>query len=89
MPRFPGIKNFRWRTEITISTGSVNRLLRPSILIQITLSDGTKHTLQLSVKQFHNLRLGVAMMLKEMNDIDSNQQIQRDVKILPGVTAMY
>ena len=88
-PHLPRLTQFRWRTEIAISTSSLNRLLRPSLLIQITLSDGRKQTLQLSIKQFHNLRLGVAMLLKEMNDIENNQQIQRDIKVLPGVTPIY
>ncbi|KAH7820607.1 putative COMM domain-containing protein 5 [Monocercomonoides exilis] len=89
VPRHPSLKLFRWRTEVAISTSSLNRLLRPSILIEFTLSDKRKQLLQMDLKMFHTLRFGVACMLKEMNDIEHDPQIQRDVKILPGVTAMY
>lgn len=89
MPHHPSLSGFRWRTEIAISTSSINRVLRPSILIQITLSDGRKQLLQLNIREFHMLRLGVATMLKEMNDIENDPQIQRDIKVLPGVSAVY
>ena len=33
--RFPRIARFKWRVDITISTGSVSRVMRPVILFQV------------------------------------------------------
>jgi hypothetical protein len=74
---------------VGISTGTLNRLLKPNILLEITLSNGQKRMLDMDLKQFHNLRFGVATMLKEMTEIENDATLQRDVKIIPGLTAMY
>ncbi|KAK2958759.1 putative COMM domain containing 5 [Blattamonas nauphoetae] len=86
IPHHPSIEQFRWRTEVTISTSSVNRILKPSILIELRLTNGRKQLLSLNMNQFHHLRYIVAVLLKQMADIENDELINRDVKILPGVT---
>jgi hypothetical protein len=39
--RFPTLADLRWRVDVTISTSSLNRVLKPTLLFQLTLSDGT------------------------------------------------
>ena len=37
--RFPNILKFKWRIDITISTGFVSRVMRPSIFFQVIISN--------------------------------------------------
>ncbi|XP_029463449.1 COMM domain-containing protein 5 isoform X3 [Rhinatrema bivittatum] len=46
------------------------RALQPSILMQLKLSDGTAHRFEVPVTKFHELRYNVALILKEMNDLE-------------------
>ncbi len=38
--KFPGMANLRWRVDVTISTSSLNRALKPTILMEMVLTDG-------------------------------------------------
>lgn len=60
----------RWRIDVVISSGSLSRVMRPSILMQMFLSDGRIHTFEVSQEQFNQIRHGVAMVLREMQLIE-------------------
>lgn len=60
----------RWRIDVVISSGSLSRVMRPSILMQMILSDGRIHTFEVSQEQFNQIRYGVAMVLREMQLIE-------------------
>jgi hypothetical protein len=49
-----------WRVDVVLSSSSVSKVLRPSVLLRAVLSDGTVHTTELSVVRFHELRRAVA-----------------------------
>uniref|UniRef100_A0A8D0HC43 COMM domain-containing protein 5 n=1 Tax=Sphenodon punctatus TaxID=8508 RepID=A0A8D0HC43_SPHPU len=68
--RLPAIENFKWRVDVAISTSSLARALQPSILMQLKLSDGTAHRFEVPVSKFQELRYNVALILKEMNDLE-------------------
>ncbi|XP_069749578.1 COMM domain-containing protein 5 isoform X1 [Narcine bancroftii] len=68
--RLPGVQDFRWRVDVAISSSSLTRALQPSILVQLKLSDGNAHRFELSVAKFQELRYNVALILKEMNDLE-------------------
>ncbi|KAM6148297.1 COMM domain-containing protein 5 [Rhynchocyon petersi] len=65
----PRVTNFRWRVDVAISTSSLARSLRPSILIQLELSDGSACCFEVSTARFQELRYSVALVLKEMADL--------------------
>lgn len=69
--RCPRLQRLRWRVDVVISSGSLSRVMRPSLLMQMVLSNGAIKTFQVSVEQFHQLRFGVAKVLNDM------QQLQR------------
>ncbi|NXD54071.1 COMD5 protein, partial [Corvus moneduloides] len=68
--RLPSIRDFKWRVDVAISTSSLARALQPSILMMMKLSDGTAHRFELPVAKFQELRYNVALILKEMNDLE-------------------
>ncbi|XP_058703977.1 COMM domain-containing protein 5 isoform X1 [Poecile atricapillus] len=68
--RLPSIQDFKWRVDVAISTSSLARALQPSILMMMKLSDGTAHRFEVPVAKFQELRYNVALILKEMNDLE-------------------
>uniref|UniRef100_A0A8C5PJU6 COMM domain-containing protein 5 n=1 Tax=Leptobrachium leishanense TaxID=445787 RepID=A0A8C5PJU6_9ANUR len=68
--RLPTVEDFRWRVDVAISTSCLSRALQPSILMQMKLSDGTSQRFEVSVSKFQELRYNVALILKEMNDLE-------------------
>lgn len=69
-PRLPQIKSFKWRVDVAISTSVLNRVLEPTVLMEITLSNDKIHTFEVPVSKFHELRYNVAYVLKEMEDLE-------------------
>ncbi|XP_042732556.1 COMM domain-containing protein 5 isoform X1 [Lagopus leucura] len=68
--RLPNVQDFKWRVDVAISTSSLARALQPSILMLMKLSDGTAHRFEVPVAKFQELRYNVALILKEMNDLE-------------------
>ncbi|XP_006879282.1 PREDICTED: COMM domain-containing protein 5-like [Elephantulus edwardii] len=66
----PRVTNFRWRVNVAISTSSLARSLRPSILMQLELSDGSTYCFEVPAAKFQELRYSVALVLKEMADLE-------------------
>ncbi|KAM3838082.1 COMM domain-containing protein 5-like, partial [Diretmus argenteus] len=75
-PHLPSIEDFRWRVDVTISTSSLARALQPSILMQMKLSDGTSQRFEVPVSKFQELRYNVALILKEMNDLEKRSVLK-------------
>lgn len=69
-PRLPSLQEFKWRVDVAISTGSLSRALQPSVQMQLRLSDGSVQQFQVPVSKFQELRYNVALILKEMNDLE-------------------
>ncbi|KFQ25804.1 COMM domain-containing protein 5, partial [Mesitornis unicolor] len=68
--RLPSVQDFKWRVDVAISTSSLARALQPSILMMLKLSDGTAHRFEVPVAKFQELRYNVALILKEINDLE-------------------
>ncbi|OCT67575.1 COMM domain-containing protein 5 isoform X1 [Xenopus laevis] len=66
----PTLEDIRWRVDVAISTSSLSRALQPSILMQLKLSDGISHRFEVPVAKFQELRYNIALILKEMNDLE-------------------
>ncbi|KAG7517267.1 hypothetical protein JOB18_003065 [Solea senegalensis] len=69
-PHLPTVEDLKWRVDVAISTSSLARALQPSVLMQMKLSDGTFHRFEVPVSKFQELRYNVALILKEMNDLE-------------------
>jgi len=68
--RFPRLDGLQWRVDVAISSSSLLRVFRPSITMQMALSDGRIKTFDVSVEQFHQLRYNVAKVLREMQELE-------------------
>jgi hypothetical protein len=69
-PAFPTLARLRWRVDVAISTSALSRVLRPTVLMELTLSDGRVHAFEVPLSQFHELRYSVAAVLKDMDGIN-------------------
>ena len=67
---FPRLQKLRWRIDVAISSGSLSRVMRPSILLQIIMSNGAVRVFEASIEQFNQLRYGVAKVLFDMQTIE-------------------
>jgi hypothetical protein len=75
----PSIAKLAWRTDVTISTALLSRVFRPSITMQMTLSDGRIKTFECSVQQFQKLRYQIAKTLKAVQDLKRHPTILREL----------
>lgn len=71
--RYPYIKDFKWRVDVTLSTNSMQRVLKPSILMEIVTSEGKTRTFEVSVEKYQELRYQVARTLKDFQELDKLQ----------------
>lgn len=69
-PRLPRLESFKWRADVAISTSVLNRALEPTVLMEMSLSNGKIHKFEVPVAKFHELRYNVAFVLKEMEEIE-------------------
>ena len=69
---FPRIVDVKWRVDVTISTSSLERVMRPSVMMQLTLTDGTVKTFEMAMDQLHKLRYSLAKVLRSMQEIERN-----------------
>mmetsp|Transcript_1715 Transcript_1715/g.4816 ORF Transcript_1715/g.4816 Transcript_1715/m.4816 type:complete len:232 (+) Transcript_1715:59-754(+) len=67
----PTLDALRWRLDVTISTSSLHRVLRPALTMQTTLSDGSVHAFHVPKQRFNELRYTAAKLLKEMQTLDA------------------
>ncbi|XP_012580699.1 PREDICTED: COMM domain-containing protein 5 [Condylura cristata] len=68
--RLPHVADVRWRVDVAISTSALTRSLQPSVLMQLTLSDGSAHRLEVPTAKFQELRYSVALVLKELAELE-------------------
>ena len=61
-----------WRVDAILSSSSVSRVMQPFIILQLELTDGTYHTLELSIQSFHDLRFRIAEALHSLHKLESN-----------------
>lgn len=66
----PRLTNLQWRVDIMISNSSLLRVMKPSVLMQMTFSDRRIKTFEVPIEQFHELRLNVAKVLRDMQALE-------------------
>ena len=60
------------RVDVTISSATSNKVLRPSVILEMVLESGAIRTMEVPVDVFHTLRYSVARMLSEMGTVESH-----------------
>ncbi|KAL0488221.1 hypothetical protein AKO1_015358 [Acrasis kona] len=78
---FNHVVDVRWRVDVTISTSVMTRVLKPVLHVQLELSNGDIRMMELSVQQFHELRLAVATVLNDMHSIQNHPIMQIQEKL--------
>ncbi|GMH51173.1 hypothetical protein TrRE_jg11681 [Triparma retinervis] len=68
--RAPSLSSFRWRVDVSISTESLGKAFKPTVLCEVGTDDGRTRTFEMPVEQFHNLRYSVAKVLRNMEEIE-------------------
>lgn len=68
----------KWRIDVTIMTSSMNRLFKPSILMQMTDTNGTIRTFEVTTAMFHHLRMQAARLIKELDATESHPLLTLD-----------
>lgn len=71
-PAYPGLSSLRWRVDVTISSSSVNRVMRPVVLMELTTDDGRVHAMEVPMDKFHELRYNTAKVLMEMGAVEGH-----------------
>ncbi|XP_043268078.1 COMM domain-containing protein 5 [Venturia canescens] len=73
---FPRVKKFLWRIDITISSSSLSRILKPVILMEWILSTGERKIFELSLAKFHLLRHTLASLLLKMQEMENTNMMK-------------
>eukprot|EP00794_Sanderia_malayensis_P003362 gene3362-3851_t len=68
--RLPKLESVKWRVDVGISTSVLNRVLEPTILMEMKLDNNKTATFEVSLTKFHELRYNVSSVLKEMKDLE-------------------
>lgn len=69
-PSLPKLDNLRWRVDTTILTSVLSRVLKPSVMMEMTLSNGNIHTFEVPISKFQELRYNISYVLKEMESLE-------------------
>mmetsp|Transcript_5035 Transcript_5035/g.8729 ORF Transcript_5035/g.8729 Transcript_5035/m.8729 type:complete len:116 (+) Transcript_5035:152-499(+) len=77
---FPHLDNLRWRVDVTLSSNSLSRILQKSILMEMTLSNGTVRSFEVQQEQFHELRHAVARSLLEMEALEPKLELVAEME---------
>jgi len=75
---FPHLKQFRWRVDVSISTDVMSRVMKPTILMELTLENGEIKVFEMTPQRFQELRYKVARVLKDMYDLEKNPILKVD-----------
>lgn len=73
----PTVSDCRWRLDVTVSTSALSRSFQPSVLMQLTLSDGTMRTFAVTIEQLHQLRYLLARSLRDLSILDAKREKAR------------
>jgi len=74
--RLATVDSIRWRVDVAISTSVLNRVLEPTIMMEIKDSTGKTTTFEISQSKFHELRYNMAHLLKEMGDLEKRSVLK-------------
>ena len=64
------VAGMKWRVDVSISTSSLDKIMKPSVMVELSLSDGSIKTFEMDVDQFQKLRYDTARLLRQMQEIE-------------------
>ncbi|XP_011192827.1 COMM domain-containing protein 5 [Zeugodacus cucurbitae] len=71
-------KNLQWRINISLGEGTCNGSINaPTIILHFQLPDGRYRTLEFPLSMFHQLRYNVALLLSEMQALESRAVMKK------------
>lgn len=73
---FPSLVNTRWRVDITICSSALARVMKPSVLMEFTLSTGEVKMFEVPQETFERMRFGVAQVLALMTGYENHPMMQ-------------
>lgn len=76
----PSIAGVRWRVDVAISTTSLSRVFKPTVLLQLSLNDGRVRDFECSLDKFHELRYAIAKSLKHAQDLQQHPTLTREIE---------
>ena len=74
--RHPRLDQLQWRCDVTISSVRLKRVLKPSVTMQMTLSDGRIKSFELPMDKFHEMRFNVAKVLQHMQELEGHPMMR-------------
>eukprot|EP01116_Phalansterium_solitarium_P005954 TRINITY_DN1827_c0_g1_i1.p1 TRINITY_DN1827_c0_g1~~TRINITY_DN1827_c0_g1_i1.p1 ORF type:complete len:165 (-),score=79.92 TRINITY_DN1827_c0_g1_i1:218-712(-) len=74
------LEQLNWRCDVTVSSNQIGRVLKPSVVLEVRVSDGRRRTFELTTAQFAALRYQVARCLADMHELERLAIL----KIAPG-----
>lgn len=72
-PRLVQLSYLNSSIDVNILTSSISKCLEPNLHIKLRLSDGRVMSFEISLKKFHALRFAVALVLKDIYDVENRQ----------------
>jgi CRISPR/Cas system-associated protein endoribonuclease Cas2 len=51
-------------------SNSLNRVMKPSVLMEVTDTEGNIRTFEMTKQQFHKLRYSTARLFKELDNVE-------------------
>lgn len=66
------IRKFEWRLNISLINTESTKLSRPTTILNFEYR-GEFRTIELSIPQFHRMRYTIALILKEMQNLEDRQ----------------
>mmetsp|Transcript_21881 Transcript_21881/g.65598 ORF Transcript_21881/g.65598 Transcript_21881/m.65598 type:complete len:148 (+) Transcript_21881:149-592(+) len=75
---FPRLAGVRWRVDVSISTSSLDRVMRPTVTMEWTLDDGRVEAFEMSVDQFQKMRYDTAKALRAMQETERHPIMRID-----------
>jgi hypothetical protein len=76
----PSFTSLQWRLDVSISTNSLARVFKPSILFQITLNNGEIRQFECSTEKFQDLRYQIAKAMRKVQEIQQHPTLMREAE---------
>eukprot|EP00475_Leptophrys_vorax_P041024 TRINITY_DN7702_c0_g1_i1.p1 TRINITY_DN7702_c0_g1~~TRINITY_DN7702_c0_g1_i1.p1 ORF type:complete len:247 (+),score=41.96 TRINITY_DN7702_c0_g1_i1:137-877(+) len=71
-PSYPSLVRFRWRVDVIISNTSLTKVFKPTLLLEVTQSNGAITTTECPLDQFHKLRYSVSKALNRITLVENH-----------------
>jgi hypothetical protein len=70
--QYPNLVQFRWRVDVIISNTSLTKVFKPTLLLELTRSNGSVISTECPLDQFHKLRYSVAKAVNRITQLENH-----------------